>query len=617
MAKEGGLFSNLPMAWWVKVITILITLVFSVMYTIPTMMGDRREWPRVDTLGNVVTDEAAVVGENGVGYKKWHHRVADTLLPNSRVSLGLDLRGGLHLVLEVDAEKSVRDAMARAISRARDSLVAEKIEITDITVQNDYTVRAKISDPTKAEAFKDAVVRQTALVVFEKIEGNTAIFLPRKDRVNEEKERVLQQAMNTVRNRIDQFNVAEPNIFQQGADRVVIQLPGMKEPERAKSLIGNTARLDFRLVLDEVPAERIPDLVKEARDALQIVESDVKPETIAKISTWLQDKGKLSKNAVIMVERKYGQIDGKNKLLSAVPYIVEANSRLTGELIENANSDAQSGGLLPEWGVSLQFKPQGGKLFGEITTEAFKKQKSTGAIAIILDDNVNSAPHVNEPILNGSARITMGRQSGGEDSKMKEAQDLALVLRAGALPAKVTIVEERQVGPSEGEENIRAGVFSSSVATTLVVLFMIWVYGNSGIVANLAMLFNVFITLSLLAAFGATLTLPGIAGITLTLAMAVDGNVVINERIREELRAGLNPRAAFYQGYNMSFMTLVDAHLTAAFAGIILLMYGNPAVRGFAVTLLIGIIATLFTSYFVTEVIGQWLVEKTKIKRFA
>ncbi len=616
MSKEDGLFSNMPVLWWVKSVIILITLVFAVMYTLPTLVGDKTAWTKVDSLENVVSDETALVGENGVHYKKWYHRIADTVLPNSRVSLGLDLRGGLHLVLEVDADKSIKDSMMRAMIRARDT-VANDVKVTDINVLPDNSITAVLSDAAKAEAFKEAVVRQTGLVVFDKIQGQQVLFLPRKARIAEEKSRVLQQAINTVRNRIDQFNVSEPNIFQQGEDRVVVQLPGMKEPDRAKQLIGNTARLDFRLVLDEVAVERLPDLLKEGRDALKFAETDVKPETIAKISTWLQEQGRISKNAVVMLERKYSAAEGKTKLVSAVPYLVEANARLTGDLVENANADPNSGGLIPQWGVGLQFKPQGGKLFGEITTEAFKKQKSTGAIAIILDDNVNSAPHVNEPILNGSARITMGRQGSTEDSKMQEAQDLALVLRAGALPATVRIIEERQVGPSEGEENIHAGVLSSSVATILVVAFMIWVYGNSGIVANLAMIFNVFITLSFLAAFGATLTLPGIAGITLTLAMAVDGNVIINERIREELRLGLNARQAFYQGYNMSFFTLVDAHLTAAFAGIILLMYGNPAVRGFAVTLIIGIIATLFTSYFVTEVIGQWLVEKTKVKRFA
>lgn len=617
MSRENGLFSNMPVMWWVKTITILIVLVFSVLYTIPTLIGDKSAWPKIDSQGALTVAEDAVVGENGVTYKKWYHRAANTLLPNSRVSLGLDLRGGLHLVLEVDAEKSVKDSIARSIIRARDS-IAEEAKVTDITVADDFSATANLSDPAKAESLKNAVARQTALVVFDKVQGQQVRFVGRKNLIDTEKAHVLQQAMNTVRNRIDQFNVAEPNIFQQGDTRVVVQLPGMKEPERAKQLIGNTARLDFRLVLDEVASERLPDLIKAAHAALQIAETDVKPETLARVSTWLQENGKISKNAVVMLERKYAAgSDGKNKLASSIPFLVEANSRLTGDLVENANADANSGGLIPEWGVSLQFKPQGGKLFGEITTEAFKKQKSTGQIAIILDDNVQSAPNVNEPIMNGSARITMGRQSANEDSKMQEAQDLALVLRAGALPATVRIIEERQVGPSEGEENIRAGVFSSTLATILVVAFMIWVYGNSGIVANLAMIFNVFITLSFLAAFGATLTLPGIAGITLTLAMAVDGNVIINERIREELRLGLNARAAFYQGYNMSFYTLVDAHLTAAFAGIILLMYGNPAVRGFAVTLLIGIIATLFTSYFVTEVIGQWLVEKTKVKRFA
>jgi protein-export membrane protein SecD len=615
MSRLKGYFSGLPILWWVKVFLIFVTLVFSVLYTVPTFMGDHNVWPKVDAAGKKVTGEEAVVGENGVKYKYWYHNTVSSIFPRNRVSLGLDLRGGLHLVLEVDAINSVRDAIMRAVVRGRDSLVDKGVKASNIVIDEKGNLSAVLEDPSKADLFKEAVQRQTNLVVFEKVEGNKVLFVPRGSMVEEEKKRVLQQAVNIVRNRIDQFNVAEPNIFQQGNERIVVQLPGMKEPERAKQLIGNTARLDFRVVLDQIPAEKLPDLLTEARQALAVPETDVKPETIQKLSTWLQENGKIQKDAVVLLQRTYDNQDGRAKLIRTVPYLVEANPRLTGDLIENASADPNAGGLLPQWGVSLQFKPQGAKLFGELTTQAYKREHSTQQIAIILDDNVNSAPNVNEPILNGSARITLGR-SGLEDKQMKEAQDLALVLRAGALPATVRIVEERQVGPSEGEENIRAGVFSSTVATVLIILFMLYIYGNAGFIANLAMLFNVFIILGFLAAFGATLTLPGIAGITLTLAMAVDGNVVINERVREEIRTGHTNKQAFYKGYDMSFLTLVDTHLTATFAGLILLVYGNPAVRGFAVTLLIGLAATMFTAYFVTEVIGQWLVEKTKIKRF-
>jgi protein-export membrane protein SecD len=200
--------------------------------------------------------------------------------------------------------------------------------------------------------------------------------------------------------------------------------------------------------------------------------------------------------------------------------------------------------------------------------------------------------------------------------QMKQAQDLALVLRAGALPASVKVVEERQIGPTEGAQNIHAGVISTIVAAVLVVVVMLFIYGLSGLVANVAMVFNVLLILAFMALFGATLTLPGIAGIVLTMAIAVDGNVVINERIREEIRSGFNQKQAFYKGYTTSFRTLIDAHITSAVAGIVLMIYGNPTVKGFAVTLLCGIVCTLFTSYYVTEVIGQWLVERTKIKRF-
>ena len=606
MEKGQTLFSGMPLMWWVKFFLTLCALVFSVAFTIPTFLGDPSQWPR-----------EAPVGEETLGRPvAWYHRAAEAALPSSRISLGLDLKGGLHLVLEVDVEKSVRDSIQRALNRARDLADRDGVKVQSLNVAEDYKAQIEIADASKSDAIKKIVSEQTSLIQFDRLDGNMVNFIANPGEVERYSGELLQQAINTIRNRIDQFGVAEPNIFRQGDRRIVVQMPGLQDPARAKQLIGNTAQLDFRLVSAELPQDQLDKVLEDGRTALSLAKDDTKPESIQKIAQWARDNGKISKTLTIMLDRNMVTEGGVSKLESSRAYLVESSAKLTGDMIETAIETADQSGLIPQYVVSLSFNPQGTKVFGDLTKSAREPQNAPHQIAIILDENITSAPVVNEPILGGRAQITLGRSQDMEQQR-KDAQDLALVLRAGALPASVKIVEERQVGPSEGEDNIRAGVVSSVVAGVLVVGFMLCFYGVSGIVANLAMLLNAVLILAFLAAFGATLTLPGIAGIVLTMAVAVDGNVIINERIREEMRNGLNAKQAFYRGYNQSFETLVDAHVTSAVAGIVLLIYGNPAVKGFAITLLAGIISTLFSSYYVTEVIGQWLIEKTRIRRFS
>lgn len=603
-------FSGMPLIWWGKVIAIALGLLFSVMYTVPTFLGDPKDWPRAPAT------EEGVLGTP----TKWYHQAAEIILPDNRIALGLDLKGGLRLVLEVDVENSVRDVITRSINRSKD-LIQEKGVKADLPkVAVDYSVEMDIEDPAKKDELVKSIAQNTVLVAFERIEGKTLYFRPNPAKIEEYTKEILLQAINTIRNRIDQFGVAEPSIVQQGARRIIVEMPGLQDTQRAKELIGNTAQLDFRLVLNEVTREKLEPLIQEGRTALKLAEGDSKPETIAAISQWLRDNKKISTGATIMLNRSFSTDGSVSKVATTVPYLVESQPKLTGDLIDNAmvvQVNDQMTSAVPDVAVSLSFKPQGAKIFGELTTSAVEPKNAPHQIAIVLDQNVQSAPTVNGPILNGNAQITLGRGSLDFNARLKEAQDLSLVLRAGALPATVRVVEERQVGPSEGEENIRAGVLSSGLAAAVTIILMLYIYGNSGMVANLAMLFNVMLILAFLAAFGATLTLPGIAGIVLTMAVAVDGNVIINERIREEIRSGFSPKQAFYKGYNASFTTLVDAHVTSAVAGVILLVYGNQAIKGFAITLLCGIISTLFTSYYVTEVIGQWLIEKTRIRRFS
>ncbi|WP_158997124.1 protein translocase subunit SecD [Pigmentibacter ruber] len=589
----------MPALWWIKTVIIFCALIFGILYTLPTMIGNPSDWKR---------------DQNGQP-EKWYQKAAENFLPSSRVNLGLDLRGGLSLTLNVEVEKALQDSIIRAMSRAKDLIAVEGVKTGAIKVNDDLSATIEIENQSQAQQLQKKINEQTLLLLFDKTVGNTLHFYPNKTNVAEFEKQLMQQAINTIRNRIDQFGVSEPNIFQAGTTRVVVELPGMSDTERAKQLLGNTAQLDFRLVLNTVTQEQLLPLLGEARKALKISDEDQQPSTIEDLSRWLRDNNKLPKNATIVLKRIYGQGTQVGKVVSALPYLVEAHAKLTGDLIEDAQAVQTAENYIPQYSVSLKFKPQGAKLFGELTTTAADPKNAPHEVAIILDGNLQSAPYVRSPITGGNASITMGSNINMAE-QMKQSQDLALVLRAGALPASVKVVEERQIGPTEGAQNIHAGVISTLIAAVLVIVVMLFIYGLSGFVANLAMVFNVLLILAFMALFGATLTLPGIAGIVLTMAIAVDGNVVINERIREEIRSGFSQKQAFYKGYSTSFRTLIDAHITSAVAGIVLLIYGNPTVKGFAVTLLCGIICTLFTSYYVTEVIGQWLVERTKIKRF-
>ncbi len=573
----------LPFLWWFKFVLVLISIIFGLFYTLPSFFPNATK----------------------------------SILPQEKINLGLDLKGGLSLTLNVELDDAVYDSIGRALNAAKESAQNDGVVVSGVEVDKNFTSVVTLADSANVQKMQKKIAEQTTLLLFNKLDGNKMLFEPNRSLITDFQTQIMKQAINTIRNRIDQFGVAEPNIFQAGTNRVVVELPGMTDIQRAKDLLGNTAQLDFRLVLDKYTPEQLNDLVTEARTALNIEANDFQNGIYSKISDWLRENKKIPQNSAILANKIYGaDVSNMSEVVAAVPYLLERHPKLTGDMIEDAQAGQSTENYVPTYMVSITFKPIGAKLFGDLTTEASLAKNSTHQIAIVLDGNVQSAPAVNNgPILGGNAQITMGGGRAGE-KQMREAQDLALVLRAGALPAAIQVVEERQIGPSEGAQNIRSGIVSTVIAGAIVILFMLVIYGMSGLVANIAMCLNVLLILALMALFGATLTLPGIAGIVLTMAIAVDGNVVINERIREEIRAGLTQRQAFYKGYQASFRTLIDAHITSAVAGVVLVIFGNPTVKGFAVTLLCGIVCTLFTSYYVTEVIGQWFIEKTQLKRF-
>ncbi len=378
--------------------------------------------------------------------------------------------------------------------------------------------------------------------------------IPPKD-----KEDAIERALEVIRNRIDEFGVKEPSITRQGVDEIVLQLPGVTDRRRALDIIGKTAQLEFKLVVED------PQLLAKA----------LKGEPIPDEYEVLYDE------------------EGR-------PYLVEKKPLLTGDSIKKAYMSFDQ---YNQPAVSLEFTPEGSKVFADVTRRNVGRN-----LAIVLDGKVQSAPQIREPITGGRASIT-------GHFTVTEAQDLALVLRVGALPAPMKVVEERTVGPLLGQDSIHKGIKSALIGAGLVFLFMLFYYRLAGLIADIALLFNVLIILGGLGLFKATLTLPGIAGIILTLGMAVDANVLINERIKEELRAGSPLRSAIRAGYEKAFLTIVDSNLTTLIAAVMLFQFGTGPIKGFAVTLSIGILASMFTAIVFTRLIFELLLEYTGLSR--
>jgi preprotein translocase subunit SecD len=369
--------------------------------------------------------------------------------------------------------------------------------------------------------------------------------------------RVVAQSIEVIRRRIDQLGTTEPNIQRQGADRILVQVPGEQNPERVKELIGKTAKLTFRLVDVSISAQ-------------QALDSRVPPGSEIVVS---QDD-------------------------PPQPYLLEQREIITGENLVDAQPGFDQRTNEPI--VSFRFDTQGGRKFGLAT------QQNVGRpFAIVLDDEVISAPVIREPILGGTGQI-----SGG--FSVQEANDLAILLRAGALPAKLTIVEERTVGPGLGADSIEAGRIASIIGIIAVVVFMLVAYGLFGIFANVSLFANILMIVGVLSLLGATLTLPGIAGIVLTVGMAVDSNVLIFERIREEFRSGKSAIAAIDSGYSRALGTILDANITTFIAAVILFQLGSGPIRGFAVTLAIGILTTVFTAFTLNRLIVAFWVKRQR-----
>src|SRR5579863_1337559 len=470
-------------------------------------------------------------------------------IPHKRVSLGLDLRGGSYLLLKVDFAAAQGEQLNSTIDNVRKALRDGNIGYTGLKVEND-AIAFKIRDPARIEDARAALAKIDPDLVVTIAADGAGSMQYNQVAAQQRRAQAVDQSIEIIRRRIDETGIKEPTIEAQGADRILTELPGVGNPEHVKELLGKTAKLTFQLV----------DTHTTVADA---------------------QGGNLPPGDVIL----HGQGDQGD-------YVVRRRVMVDGGELTDAQATFQNN----EPVVSFRFDSVGAKRFGEATRENVGEP-----FAIVLDHKVISAPVIREPILGGSGII-----SGS--FTVRSASDLALLLRAGALPAPITILEERTVGPDLGADSIHAGAVARAVGVVLVIVFMFLFYGLFGLFADVALMFNLCLMLGALSLLGATLTLPGIAGIALTMGMAVDANVLIYERIREEIRSGRTVLSSLEAGFTRAFGTILDSHVTTLVAGILLYWLGSGRVDGFAVTLSIGVLTSLFSAILVTRLqIVTWV----------
>jgi protein-export membrane protein SecD len=489
-------------------------------------------------------------------------------LPHKQVNLGLDLQGGAHLLYQIDEKEMIEDWLKNIRGDVRESLRSARIGYSDLT--QDVASRAvsvkirEAADLDKAEAELKKLAVPIGSDVFGGFSGsdlevkrgtdNRIVLTVTDPGLAHRMTSAIQASIETIRRRVDAFGTTEPSIQREGRSRVLVQVPGISDVERLKTLIGETGKLEFKLVDPAVDAAQASETKQVPVGSVLVYSNDTPP----------------------------------------IPYVLKDQVMVSGENLVDAQPgfDSRTG----EPVVTFRFDAAGAKRFGKVT------QENVGLpFAIVLDNKVISAPVIREPILGGTGQI-----SG--NFTVQRANDLAVLLRSGALPAKLSVIEERTVGASLGADSIEAGKKAAIMGLILVMVFMVAAYGLFGMFANIAVILNMALIFAVLSLMGATLTLPGIAGIVLVIGIAVDANVLINERIREEIRAGKSPYAAVDAGYSRALITIIDSNVTTLIAVLVLFWLGSGPVRGFAVTLTIGIIASMFTAVTVTRLmVAYWL----------
>lgn len=499
-------------------------------------------------------------------------------MPSKGIVLGLDLRGGLHIVFEVESDKAVDIATERIVSTLNGVFERKKIQATATKEELYIKVVPASSDIRK-------VIEDTYPVLTLLEDTDALKYKLSPSEIQRIKDTATDQVLEIIRNRVDQFGVAEPVIHRQAENEIVVQLPGVKEPKRALDIIEKTALLEFKLVDDESPL------------AAELPASILPTEEQALLERF---KNKITEKNEILFQRV---VDRETGTITKRPFLLKKETLLTGDLLTEARVNIDQ--RFNEPYVSITFNAAGAKIFEDITGQNVKKR-----LAIILDGNVYSAPVIQEKIVGGDAQIT-------GSFTMEEAKDLAIVLRAGALPAPIKILQNVTVGPSLGRDSIEAGKLAGIVGTILVIGFMIFYYKLSGVIADFALILNITLLLGAMASLNATLTMPGIAGIILAIGMAVDSNVLMFERMKEELRAGKTPKAAVDGGYKKAFWTIFDSHVTTLITAAVLFQFGTGPIKGFAVTLSLGVAINLFTALIGTKTVFDIIHSKKEVKRLS
>jgi preprotein translocase subunit SecD len=543
------------------------------------------------------------------------------------LTLGLDLQGGIHLALGVDVDKAVKAKVTRRADEIASWLKEKKVAFDGCAPSADgVRVECRTTDAAALEkSVSDGYGNE--MYVPAGAPAGTVQFGFMDKVVQEFRAKAVEQAEKTIRNRIDKWGVTEPDIKRKGTNQVQIQLPGFKDPQKAKELIGRTAQLEFRICDDESPAldpirSQLP-VCPSGRDGMHFplpeggcwtVENVELPTGASRENTVVAaaDRAQLDK---VIAEKVKPLIDPSKQAIGVGEsfvgegafrkgyhrtFLMRSRVEMTGDYIADARASFDQGAIgggKPI--VTFAMSAEGARLMEKLTTENVKRRMAT-----VLDDKVETAPYIQSTI-SSNGQITLGGGKSFQEMN-EEANEIALVLKAGALPAPVTIFEERTVGATLGPELVKKGTLAALVGLGIVLVFMALYYRGSGLIADVALALNGVLVLAVMSMFGSTLTLPGIAGFVLTLGMAVDANVLINERIREELRAGKGTKQAVQLGYDKVFWTIVDAHVTTLAAAVVLMNYGTGPVRGFAVTLIIGLLASMFTSIVVTRVMMEY-----------
>ncbi len=508
--------------------------------------------------------------------------------------LGLDLQGGMHLVLKVNLKKAEEDRLELAAADLKESLKEKSIT----AVRGDSKPGAIVFTLPNTGAIDtiNSMVKDDFPNINVQVESKEGSF-PRvtislKDtEVTMIRTHAVDQSLEIIRNRIDQFGVAEPVIIRQGADEIVIQLPGVKDPKRAMNLLGETAQLEFKLVADTAGIN-LREMIDEAKSSGQWADG----EDRKKLNRALQNR--LPPDTEIYFEKDKDKQTGQEIIR---PLLIGNQTLMTGDMVKNAQ--VRIGGQFNEPYVSIDLTGRGGKVFAAITEKNVNRQ-----LAIVLDNVVRSAPSIREKIMGGSAQIS------GSFSH-EEASDLAIILRVGALPAPVDIIQNLTVGASLGQDSITKGLTAGVVGSLMVIAFMMIYYRRAGIIANGAMVLNILFLFSGLAILNATLTLPGIAGIILSIGMAVDSNILIFERMREEYERGKSIRSSVSSGFSEALSTVVDSHMTTLITSLALFLFGTGPIKGFAITLTLGIVFNLFTTLFCSRFVFDILLSHNKLKK--